>query len=204
MAKKKSLAQDSYRESILITHCGLKKLESRMGRDAVDDLGNHFELKTSTKSDSYVSTARDVSLDTIFQKWEQQYWIVCTGDEFVEGDQKEFVMRQMYICHPSSLRDEFHRIKQPLLRRQFVVDYFYKIFLTDSVLQTYHKELEELVKRGMTLNDPKLNIQPFKSNGLKLDHTNSSVAQHQIKDYVFANPLNGKRNRKSAFDKFFT
>ena len=78
MQKINTIIQDDTRERMLKKMFGLKDSnEGRIGADAIDDLGNRFELKSGTGKS--VTTTRDVGLHTL-QKWLGKHWLVGFGE----------------------------------------------------------------------------------------------------------------------------
>lgn len=205
MREVKSIAQDSYREEMLAQHCGLISISGRMYDDATDKFKHRYELKSSTKSNSAVSTARDVTIEKIDNDWKQKYWIVATGNEFKKGTQKRFEWNQIWLSHPRFLDDEFERIKKPLLIRKKLIQHLRSIIEDDRLLNTHKKELDIIFKRGATLNDPKLKLSAFKQGGISIDIHNSSIAKQQVEEYVTKYPLNTYVNvpDQVLFNDFF-
>ena len=184
------IAQDNHREEMMAAICGLRLEKSRMGKDAKDSFGNIFELKSSTKSNNTLSTARDVSLRTIV-RWENQYWIAAKGQEYKLNIGKRFSISEMYLIHPHYLIDQFLPIKKKLNMREVIANEFQKLRAQSPVLSTstIEKELKLFFIRAATLNDPKISFSAFKNGGIKLDHLHPKNAQEQLAKYVSDNPL---------------
>ncbi len=186
----RTLAQDSYRESMIAAHCGLIQVEGRMHDDATDDFKRRYELKSTTKNTNAVSTARDVTINKIDNEWKSKYWIVASGKEFTEGYTKHFVWDQLWISHPKFLNSEFERIKQPLVKRQEIIAHIRGKIQGDLHLKRNLAIVDTIFTRGSTLNDPKLKIAAFKNGGMALHLTDSEQAAAQVREYTSKYPMN--------------
>lgn len=158
--------QDSRREHAIRRLFGLQKSgQGRMGADAVDDSGNEYELKSTTKEG--VSTARDVGPHTI-EKWRKRYWLFAKGRNLGSG----FEIEATYFLHPDDMEGWFQKLEKrfaqdlSLLRRA-------KPVLRQAGLSPQEIErLQYLVGRGLTLNNPKVPWDYVRRHGvlIKGDH----------------------------------
>ena len=171
--------QDNIREMQLRTLFNLRSGgTSRIGHDARDNFDNPFELKTTTKNS--VTTARDVGPHTL-EKWRGRYWICAKGRNMPAG----FVIEEIYFLSPSMMKEWIDsieaRFKPDLELLESVLD-----ILRQSEFETSKEErLEYLVKRGITLNNPKISWHYVKSNGIQITANHARRLRHLVRQ----NPL---------------
>ena len=90
--------QDAARETLMRERFGLLESdEGRMGADAVDELGNRYELKSATRTG--VTTGRDLGIHTP-QRYRTRYWIICRGTNLRRAG---FVVDECRFLSPSML-----------------------------------------------------------------------------------------------------
>lgn len=142
--------QDKARQDKLRKRCGLRDSgQGRMGADALDEDENEFELKSAGGNN--VTTARDVGPHTI-KKWKRRYWVVARGPNLKTG----FRIDQIYILHPKNLGAWFRKLKARFGNDQAVLSHAKRCLKKASFPKESMERLEDLVLRGMTLNNPKI------------------------------------------------
>jgi hypothetical protein len=139
--------QDSGREIALAALFGLLRLNSRIGVDAVDLLGRHFELKTTTKS--VVSTARDFGPNHI-EKWKNRYWIIARGINLPDG----FKFNHIYFlsrCHMDAWYN--HHMIRFYIDTELTAQASAALQAAGMAASACQR-IDQMCKRGMKLNDP--------------------------------------------------
>lgn len=152
--------QDDRRERQMIERFGLLSSgEGRMGADAIDEVGNKYELKSATKQG--VSTGRDVGIHTL-QRYRTRYWIICQGINRRTG----FEFQECRFLSPTMMEGWFSSIEERLQRD---LDLLGRV-LRDMVGLNYSEDemnrLEYLVRRGYTLNNPKIPWRYVQDHGI--------------------------------------
>lgn len=181
-------AQDTFREYQLIEFCGLTKHKSRTGHDAEDALGHRFEIKTTTYVGAGVTTARDISLEMI-DRWRRQFWIVGFGKEYQKSSQKQFEVKELFLCHPRHLEPFFAKLERKIKRRIAYATRMREFAMRDEVCRTDMSEVDNMLNiRAVTLSMRNIPNRLIRG-GLRLDHTNSENAQKMIQNFVIDNPI---------------
>ena len=155
---------------------GLKEVAGRMGHDAEDDAGRTFELKSTTRTS--FGTARDVSIDMI-RGWRSHYWIFATGTNYKDG----FEIESLYLCTPAMMSAQFDTFEAKfgpdLTLRNSVVSHVGKI-LKKSQLD----RLTYLIDRGMTYNNPHIDLKYVQEHGVELDLSDAAQSLKRALDRV--------------------
>ncbi|KAF5044154.1 Restriction endonuclease PvuII [anaerobic digester metagenome] len=157
--------QDNARETLLTTLFHLRRSESRLGADAFDELGNPFELKTTTVSG--VGTGRDVSFEMIAQ-WRKRYWIIGKGQNYRSG----FHFEKIFFLSPAMIDGALRRIED---RMRPDIELKNKVLLKIQECAPHQFSREELEKidylmaRGSTLNNPKIPLTYVEQNGVLIE-----------------------------------
>lgn len=122
---------------------------SRSGTDALDEAGNPWELKSTSKGG--VWTARDVGADAL-QRWRRKYWaFVCGANLKGFGFRPEHVV----LCHPAHLEPWFPGIEARFAGDVALLDRVSAALLAIAHVAAEVPRIQVLVKRGLTLNNPK-------------------------------------------------
>lgn len=175
---REEMFQDNKRETQIAKFLGLTPSERRAGKDAEDTLGNQFELKSASKTQ--VTTGRDVGVHTI-AKWRQTYWIVACGKQDKRGI---LHLSALFVAHPVGLESWFSRWEAVLKdeKRRFtrVLRSAKRAGASDADIEFVRKKCQ----RGITRNNPKIPLQLFRENGLRLDHQNAAAAREQLARFV--------------------
>ncbi len=169
--------QDQARESQVITLFGLTPNPDRLGPDAFDEMGNPYELKSTTVSG--VGTGRDVSLKMI-KRWLTRYWLISRGKNFKSG----FQIEQVYFLHPDDIAGRLleigAQIAPDLKLRNTVLEK-----LKDEISKEALGRVKYLMSRGATLNNPKISWKYIVTNGTLIDQDH----QRRLKKLVKARPI---------------
>jgi hypothetical protein len=181
----KSVAQDDARQQLIAVHCGLFNSSKRYGADALDEQQNEFEIKSGTTK-NFISTARDFGFN-ILNEYRKKYWVIASG---TLHNNKIYTMDELYIAHPNNLEFFFGKVEETLQQHQHVVNL---IKNTNIPLVIQEKKLmDKILHRGMTLNDPRINMKDVRVNCTKLDHYSQKKATQQVKMFVKNNPIHTK------------
>ena len=175
MQKINTIIQDDTRERMLKKMFGLKDSnEGRIGADAIDDLGNRFELKSGTGKS--VTTTRDVGLHTL-QKWLGKHWLVGFGE--IKLDNFEFI--EIYYLSPNDMKGFCEKIFNKINPDLIIFEEAKKILKKNNFTFDKIERLEYLVKRGYTLNNPKIPYKYIKDNGIFLNEWSEESLKNAIK-----------------------
>jgi hypothetical protein len=122
----------------------------RMGPDAIDERGNVYELKSTTKES--VGTGRDVGFHTI-KEYRKKHWIF--GKYEFNRSKRRWELVETYYCSPNMMKDYFDQLEKRLLPD---LRYYERIrqFLVSHGCPEPLERLDYLVKRGITKNNPKI------------------------------------------------
>jgi hypothetical protein len=172
--------QDNKRELVLIEMFGLNRISknSRGLYDAIDDYGNIFELKSTSKSN--VSTARDCGLKHI-ERWRKEYWIVGIWDCACE------LYKDIYFLSPLDLEDWIIKVEMKIKERMELMS---KISSRINLNALEYKLLDNIIKRGCTLNDPSIPLTYIRDKGTLV---NTKI---ELSSLVHKNPLVGVKNER--------
>lgn len=181
-AARSVVVQDNARERQVIAHCRLIPAQSRAGVDAHDENGNPFEIKSTTQTG--VSTARDVGLHTLHE-WRSRYWIIALGKNLPPG----FEISHLYIAHPDDLEECFSGIQQRIERDERILNLVVNAVQYAGLSESAIERCVYLIRRGMTLNNPKIPVSVVQKNATPLDLTDPHVAHEQIERFVLQHPL---------------
>jgi hypothetical protein len=171
--------QDNSREKAMAKLLGLRTTGKRSGFDALDELGNPYELKTTSKKD--VGTGRDVGR-TWIAKLRSGYFVAAKTDP----SSGEWEPSEMIFCHPNDLEDWIKdklesRLGPDENLRDRVVASLSDHFETDEI-----ERLVYIIDRGMTYNNPKISWDYLEKHGTKIDL--SRPAEH-LSELVKLRPL---------------
>jgi hypothetical protein len=153
--------QDDAREKHIIQLFNLKPPsfgKKRESHDAEDEFGNLYEIKTGS-TDNYFSTARDVSYDHL-KKWRERIWIFIFIDIYAD----RWNMKDIYICKPETLEPFFKKQQDKLDMKNNILS---KLNY-GSLDEEERKVVEDVFKRGVTLNDPRISRKFLDSTGGKV------------------------------------
>jgi hypothetical protein len=171
--------QDNKREQALAEILGLQTTGKRSGFDAYDEVGNPFELKTTSMND--VGTGRDIGRSFI-DKLRREYFVAAKSSL----EPGEWKPSEIIVCHPSDL-EEWIEAK---LGSRLSADESLMSKVIEKVSKAFKKEeierIEYLIKRGMTYNNPKISWDYLIKNGTKLSLTNTA---QELKKFVNSRPL---------------
>lgn len=157
---KTEVVQDISREISLREMCGLlDSNQGRMGTDAIDVFGNEFELKSGTKKSGF-STARDFGIHTI-ERWKDKHWVFGHGKNYKTG----FKFEMVFYLSPSMIGGWFDEIRSKLEVYHSIANRAYESFECDD---SSKEILSTILKRGCTLNDPKIPMKYIQSRGVLL------------------------------------
>ena len=182
--------QDSGRQALLLSHCGLTTIKGRMApADGRDKPGNLYELKSATRRG--VTTARDVGLHTI-EGWRGKYWVIAIGRNLrLSG----FRMDGLYIAHPGDLEPFFAKLEERLGADWDTCNAVLAAALAAGVSPDTVNDARRVCKRGITVNNPKIPLKLVEQNATKLDHEYASVARRQVRRFVRSRPLRVAKQR---------
>lgn len=147
--------QDDSREKWMIDNFSLQKSPGRNGVDAILNLSGrilNFELKTTSKDS--VSTARDVSFNMI-QKWKTLHWLISVYQD----------LRYRYsIYSPPTYKplSNFFRLNERRIERSYQVGEKVLEMANEYLPPDDIKLVDKIIKRGATLNNPKIPLRIFK------------------------------------------
>jgi hypothetical protein len=176
--------QDNTRERKIAEAGDLKLSEQRAGTDAYDEFENPFELKSTTKGG--VTTARDVGQHTI-KIWRNEFWLIAEGIN--HKDDRGFEILSLYIAHPSDLESWFSQVEQNILAQlapcQTVIEAARKAGVDPEAIRI----CENVVARGVTINNPHIPMGVVKKNATQLNLGTPQEVHHQIQQFVKNRPL---------------
>lgn len=170
--------QDDTREAALARTLDLKRSDRRIGPDATDEHGNHFELKTTTKD--ALSTGRDVG-SKYLDGLRRQYLIAARGKQTDYG----FAFEDIFFLHPDDLDAWIKRIESRLRGDLDVVDRAHRALAALGACVGTLKRLLAIGHRGITLNNPKIPWRYITEHGTRLGE-NPSL---DLRELVAARPL---------------
>ena len=158
--KKRVPVQDQAREQLIIKLFGLSPNPERLGPDAFDNDNNPYELKSTTMSG--IGTGRDVSL-SMLNNWRKRYWLVAKGENLEDG----FHPDEIYFLSPNMiegrLKEIEEKIRPDLELRDTVLD-----LLNEDLSQNELDQVDYLMSRGATLNNPKISWLYIQENGVQI------------------------------------
>jgi hypothetical protein len=171
--------QDNKREQALAALLELEVTGKRGGYDAFDELGNPYELKTTSKND--VGTGRDVGRDFV-AKLRSEYFIAAKTDP----ESIEWKPAKIIACHPDDLESWIsEKLESRLAKDEKLLDRVLarikNIFQNDDVERVVY-----LMSRGMTYNNPKISWDYLERHGTTLDIKNPAKS---LKKFVNQRPL---------------
>jgi Restriction endonuclease PvuII len=160
--------QDDTREDAMRTLFALQATESRMGSDAIDERGNRYELKSTTKTT--VSTARDVGPHTI-ERWRQHHWIFAKGTNTAFGYSPE----EFIYLSPGDMEPWFSKLESRFSKDNDLLAKVVSMLPRNRLSPTELERLRSLVHRGMTVNNPKISWAFIQEHGSSItgDHAKS-------------------------------
>lgn len=140
-----------------------------MGPDAIDEQGIEYELKSTTKNS--VGTARDVGFHTI-KAWRKKHWVF--GRYVFNSQQAKWELVETYYCSPAMMADYFNNLEK---RLRPDMEYYQRArkFLQERGFPESLNRLDYLVKRGITLNNPKIPWHYVQKNGQKINHNHAET-----------------------------
>lgn len=172
--------QDNSREKAMAELLGLSTTGKRNGFDAVDSVGNPYELKTTSVRD--VGTGRDVGRVWI-EKIRAGYFVAAKTDTSVKSEWKP---SEVIFCHPSDLEEWIaEKLESRISVDEELRDRILET-LGDEVSQDEKARIEYLMGRGMTYNNPKISWEYLLSHGVVLDL--NRPAEH-LAELVSSRPL---------------
>ncbi len=136
--------------------------QGRMGVDALDELGHGFELKSATKSG--VTTGRDVGMHTL-RRYRTRYWIICKGVNRRSG----FEIDECYFLSPEMMEEWISTIERRLEPDLVLLQRVLSLMEQSNFAEEDINRLDYLVKRGSTLNNPKIQWHYVQSHGMKIE-----------------------------------
>jgi len=172
--------QDAARETLMRERFGLlESSEGRMGADAVDELGNRYELKSATRSG--VTTGRDLGMHTL-QRYRTRYWIICRGTNLRRAG---FVVEECRFLSPSMLEGWFQQIERRLQSDLDLLERVLSIIRRRGFAEAEIERLSYLVHRGYTLNNPKIPWHYVETHGIRIEgdpkaHLRRLVSEHPL------------------------
>lgn len=172
------MVQDNDREQLVCKLLNLTQMPGRAGHDAEDEMGNKYELKSTTKGG--FGTGRDVSPGMI-QNWRERYWVCAKGRNLRSG----FNIEELYFLSPNMLEGWFSSMES-----KFSNDYE----LREKALRNQRGELSQeeierlnyLISRGATYNNPHIGLSYVRENGISIDL--GEPAKH-LRKLVRENPI---------------
>jgi hypothetical protein len=194
---KTAIAQDDVRQELIAKHCGLINSTKRYGADAFDENNVEFEIKSGTTK-NYISTARDFGFN-ILQEYRRKYWIIASG---ILNADKTYLMEELYIAHPDNLSFFLDKVEDILQENKRVVESIKKSDL--SISNEDREIMNKIFSRGMTLNDPRINMKYVRMYCTPLDHRNSKKATSQVKRFIANNPIVTTKSAETFNHEFFS
>lgn len=178
--------QDDERELILIEKFNLIRngKNSRDLYDALDQSGNIFELKSTSKKS--VSTARDCGFQHL-KRWRNEYWIIGTWDCSYKA------YNNIFFLSPTHLEEWFVKVENTLLQRKCLIDEIQEKMVFNPKQQTLFNSIS---KRGCSLNDPSIPLSYIFKKGKPIN--NRDDLDYYIKKYPIIN--NEEKENITLFD----
>lgn len=170
--------QDDTREAVLARLLDLKRSGRRIGPDAVDEHGNEYELKTTTKDS--LSTARDVGTKYL-SRLRTQYLIAARGRQTDYG----FAIDDIYFLHPHDLDGWIRQYEARLQGDLDIVDRAHSALAALGACVSTLKRLLAIGQRGVTINNPKIPWAYITEHGTRLGQ-NPSL---DLRELVAGRPL---------------
>ena len=127
----------------------------------MDEAGNRYELKSSTKGD--IGTSRDIG-DAYFRLMEQRYLISAMGTNTVFG----FRIDRIYFLPPSALASWIEEKRSRMREERQLLETL--IAAAPGALAEHQlQRLRQVVARGVTLNNPKIGRSFIEAHGILVD-----------------------------------
>lgn len=168
--------QDSGREIALAALFGLIRPANRIGVDAIDLRGHHFELKTTTKS--VVSTARDFGPNHI-RKWQTRYWIVARGVNRLDG----FQFESIYFLSRQHMDAWYDRHLVRFAADNALTAQALTLLQTAGMDRAACQRIDQMCQRGMKLNDPGIAWSYICQHGIRITEDYVQRLQDLIEQY---------------------
>lgn len=173
--------QDNRREAQMRVLFRLTKRvgAGRIDEDAIDEDGNPFELKSATKAS--VTTARDVGPHTL-EKWRGRFWICARGtNTYANG----FTIDQAYFLSPSMMKRWIDELETRFQKDLALLDAVTEALAVRSFSEADIARVTYLVRRGLTLNNPKISWRYVEAHGIPFDLSGDPAEQlrHLVKQY---------------------
>lgn len=170
--------QDDNREAALARVLELQRSDSRIGPDATDELGNQFELKTTTTKS--LSTGRDVGIEYL-RRMRTQYLIAARGRQ----TDYAFTFDEIYFLHPVDLENWIQLHEARLQGDWDIVERAHGALTAVGACVNTLRRLLSIGRRGITLNNPKIPWKYISNNGTLLGE-NASL---DLRELVASRPL---------------
>lgn len=195
---KRKTVQDDDRERQMAELFGLKRVDSRIGVDAIDELGNEYELKTTSKGS--VSTARDFGPSHI-DKWADKIWIVGLGRNFNTG----FKFDEFRVLLPTDMKPWLDIYRLQFESHEELHARVVELIKTGCSAQEVAL-IKRQLSRGKLLNDPNIPHKHIVEYGVKVDSDHANRLRDIVSRYQRPSDLAElpKKKIKKYCDGLFT
>ena len=176
---KKVIVQDGTREEQMAKLFNLTRKGGRIGIDAEDEKGNHYELKSTTKGG--VSTARDLGPNHL-KKWRTRYWIIQSGHNTKKG----FIFESTHFLAPVHMEEWYKKIEEKLKADMKLTRLTKRLLKKAGILTKEQIErVDWLMHRGKLMNDPNIPKGYIRNNGILItkqypEHLRELVTEYPI------------------------
>lgn len=161
---KKKSPQDDTREEHMRQVLKLQNPNTgRSGIDAIDECGNHIELKSTCKENRACSTARDLNHKHL-ERWRNCHWVVAYGVTYDDG----FSLDEYYYLSPEQMAPWVAKIEGVINDYRNLSNNVIQLVQSNGYSHEQITKLRSMHKRGATLNDPNIPFQYVKRYGIRL------------------------------------
>jgi hypothetical protein len=148
--------------------------DNRIGPDAVDESGNYFELKSTTRD--RVSSARDVGPEHL-KKWRERNWIFGRGH--YQGS--TFKFEQTYFLTPVQMEPWFGMIDVKITKDDVLFNRVLHFLDTNGFTSEECDSVRRAFRRGVLLNDPKITWRYVRTHGVEIRSNHSSTLRKLLR-----------------------
>jgi hypothetical protein len=137
--------------------------EGMHGTDAIDENGNKVELKSGKRKSGFSSTRNLSTITTT--KWRKSHWIFGHG----VMQHGMFHFQRFWYVSPNKMSLWLDEIEGILAMRQNMADEMYNQYVaTRNFTACEMRHLNQIIKRGVNLNDPIFKMPFILEHGVEL------------------------------------
>jgi hypothetical protein len=160
--------------------------QNRAGPDAFDEIGGHYELKSTTRD--RVSTARDVGPEHL-KKWRKLNWIFGRG----QYTGSTFAFEKTYILTPVQMEPWFEVIDAKITQDDALFARALKMLETNGFTTAECDRIRRAFRRGVLLNDPKIPWGYIQAHGIEIQREHGKTLRR-----ILLSPSSGCEMKRPA------